>query len=207
MDTLFPFIQDHAAYAHWVIFGLLMLAGLNFPISEDLLVIISGVLASTLVPENTWKLFLGVFFGAYLSDWVVYWLARLWGTQLWRMKWFARIFNERRLKQIETYYDRYGVLTLIVGRFIPFGVRNCLFATAGIGKMRFWKFALADGIACLSSNAALFTLSFFCGKNSAYLIKYVNVVIFSLFLIALIGFIWYKRTKANVAPALEKPIE
>jgi len=207
METLFAFIQDHAQYAHWVVFGLLMLAGLNFPISEDLLIIISGVLASTVVPENVWKLFLGVFLGAYLSDWVVYWMARQWGVQLWRIRWFARIFHPQKLKQIEWYYERYGVLTLLVGRFIPFGIRNCLFATAGIGKMRFWKFLVADGIACLASNATLFTLAYFCGKNCSYFVKYVNIVIFSLFFIALITFIWYKRNKAHVAKALEKTID
>lgn len=198
MECLSVFIQDHAQYAHWFVFGLLMLAGLNFPISEDLLIIISGVLASTCVPENTWKLFLGIFLGAYLSDWVVYWIARLWGAQLWRMRWFARLFHSQRIKQIERYYEKYGVLTLLFGRFIPFGVRNCLFATAGIGKMRFWKFLLSDGIACLTSNAFLFSLAYFCGKNCVCLVKYLNVVIFSLFLVALIVFIWYKRNKANI---------
>src|SRR5262249_11036689 len=137
MDTLFPFIQEHAQYAHWVVFGLLMLAGLNFPISEDLVIIISGVLASTVVPENTWKLFAGVFLGAYLSDWVVYWMGRKWGVKLWNIPWFSRILEPKRLVQIGKYYQKYGVLTLLVGRFIPFGVRNCLFATAGMGKMSF----------------------------------------------------------------------
>ncbi len=89
MDAFLPFIQDHAQYAHWVIFGLFMLAGLNFPISEDLLIIISGVLAATLVPENTWKLFTAVFLGAYLSDWVVYWIGRLLGSNLEKVRWFA----------------------------------------------------------------------------------------------------------------------
>ena len=207
MDSLFPFIQEHAHYAHWVVFGLLMLAGLNFPISEDVLIIISGALAGTIVPENTWKLFLGVFCGAYLSDWVVYWMGRLWGAKLWRINWFARIFNPKKLQQIEHYYKRYGVLTLLVGRFIPFGVRNCLFATAGMGKMRFWKFLVADGIACLSSNAFLFTLAYFCGKNCTYLVQYINIVIFSLFLVALIGFVWYKRKKANKIDLKDKSID
>lgn len=199
METILPFIQENAPYAHWVIFGLLMLAGLNFPISEDVVVILSGVLASTLVPENTWKLFVAVFLGAYLSDWIVYWMGRLWGTKLWKIRWFARIFHPKRLNQIKKYYQQYGMLTLVVGRFIPFGVRNCLFATAGIGKMFFWKFLLADGIACLCSNATLFTVAYFCGKNCSSLMRFINIVIFSIFLVALIGFIWYKKKKSKVS--------
>jgi len=195
MELILPFIQDHAPHAHWFIFGLLMLAGLNIPISEDILVIISGVLASTFIPENTWKLFVAVFLGAYLSDWVVYWLGRLWGPHLWRIRWFARLFKPKRLEQIKQYYEKYGVLTLLVGRFIPFGFRNCLFATAGMGKMRFTKFLIADGIACLLLNAALFSIAYFCGKNCSYLVRYLNITIFATFVIALIALFWYKKSK------------
>ena len=99
-----------------------MLAGLNFPISEDLLIIISGVLASTVVPENTWKLFLAVVLGAYLSDWIPYWLGRCFGPNLWKLRWFSRMIKPERLDQVRDYYSRYGILTLLVGRFIPFGV-------------------------------------------------------------------------------------
>jgi membrane-associated protein len=207
MESFIPFILDHVQYAHWVIFGLLMLAGLNFPISEDLLIILAGILSSTVVPENAWKLFVWVFLGAYLSDWVAYWMGRMWGAKLWDIPWFARVFNPKKLTQIHSYYQQYGVLTLIVGRFIPFGVRNCLFVAAGIGKMNFWKFLLADGAACLFSNSSLFILSYFCGKNCTYLVKSINIVIFSLFLIALIAFIWYKRTKTSIASSIEETID
>jgi len=131
----------------------------------------------------------------------------MWGAHLWRIRWFARVFHPQTLKQIESYYVQYGVLTLLIGRFIPFGVRNCLFATAGIGKMNFCKFLISDGIACFSSNASLFFLAYFCGKNCTHLVKYIHVVIFSLFLIALIGFIWYKRNKANIVTSLEKTVD
>ncbi|MEZ5315411.1 MAG: DedA family protein [Chlamydiales bacterium] len=196
METILSFIQLHAYHAHWFVFGLLMLAGLNFPISEDLVIIFSAILASTIVPENIFKLFLAVFLGAYLSDWLVYWIGRLWGAHLWRLRWFAYLFKAKRLEQIEQYYQKYGLLTLLVGRFIPFGVRNCLFATAGLGKMRFSKFLIGDGIACLISNGTLFTIAYFFGKNCSYFIRYVNVIFFGIFLIAIISCIWYKKSKA-----------
>ncbi len=174
-----------------------MLAGLNLPISEDLLIIVSGVLASSVVPENTWKLFTAVFLGAYLSDWIVYWLGRWLGPNLQKVKWFANFFRKERVQKIEAYYKKYGALTLLVGRFIPFGVRNCLFVTAGLGKMHFGKFALFDGIACILSNTVLFTLAYYCGKNFTGLYGYVNIALFATFVVALIGFIWYKKRKAQ----------
>ncbi|NGX60587.1 MAG: Inner membrane protein [Chlamydiae bacterium] len=195
MDSLLIFVQDHAQYAHWVLFGLLMLAGLNLPVSEDLLVVLSGVLASNFVPENVWKLFTAVFLGAFLSDWIGYWIGRLWGKNLWKIRWFANFFPDRRLKQIEVYYKKYGILTLLFGRFIPFGVRNALFFTAGMGKISFRKFLLCDGVACLTSNAILFTLSYTFGKSGSSWMRGLQLIVLTLFLFALIGALWYKKAK------------
>jgi membrane-associated protein len=199
MDVTVSFILEHATHAHWAVFGLLMLAGLNFPISEDVLIIISGMLASTVAPENTWKLFSAVYLGAYISDFIPYLLGRRYGHNLWRLPWFSRMLKPNKIKQIRGYYRKFGLLTLLIGRFIPFGVRNCLFLSAGIGKMRFVKFAICDGIACLISNASLFTLAFLFGKNYSLLLKqmkFFNILLFSAFVIALITIIWYKRSKS-----------
>lgn len=206
MDSLIQIIFEHAQYAHWIVFGALMLAGLNVPISEDLMIIFSAVLAATVVPENTYKLFLGVFLGAYISDWACYWLGRHFGPKLWNIKWFARSFDQKRIDQIHEYYRKYGFLTLLVGRFIPFGVRNGLFLTAGLGKMPFGKFLISDGIACIASNTILFTLAYNVGKNYETLLSMVktfNIFLFSAFAVAIIGFIWYKRRKkaANSPPS------
>ncbi len=198
MDSIIHFIFEHAQYAHWIVFGALMLAGLNVPISEDLMIIFSAVLAATVVPENTYKLFLAVFLGCYISDWVCYWIGRHFGPKLWNIHWFARTFDRKRIDQIHAYYARYGFLTLLVGRFIPFGVRNGLFLTAGLGRMPFPKFLLSDGIACILSNTVLFTLAYTVGKNYEALIsslKTFNIFLFGAFAVAIIGIIWYKRKK------------
>lgn len=198
MDTIIAFIFAHAHHAHWIVFGALMLAGLNVPISEDLMIIFSAVLAATVVPENTYKLFLGVFLGCYLSDWVCYWIGRYFGPKLWNIKWFAKTFERKKVDQIHHYYAQYGFLTLLIGRFIPFGVRNGLFLTAGLGKMPFGKFILSDGIACALSNTVLFTLAYTVGKNYSMLLdalKTFNLFLFSAFVVSIIGWFWYKRRK------------
>ena len=196
MDTVIQFLFEHAHHAHWIIFGALMLAGLNVPISEDFMIILSAVLAATVVPENTSLLFTFVFLGCYLSDWVCYWIGRKLGLKLWDIKWFAKTVDKKRLDSIHNYYEKYGFLTLLVGRFIPFGVRNCLFLSAGVGKMHFGKFLISDGIACIISNSTLFTLAYYTGKNYEALLHFVktfNIFLFILFLVSIIGVIWYKR--------------
>lgn len=200
MDHLIQFIITHAIYAHWIVFSALILAGFNIPLSEDLMIITSALLAATVVPENLAKLFLAVFLGCYLSDWISYWIGRSLGRKLWDIKWFAKTVDLKRLEQIQQYYKKYGFWTLLIGRFIPFGVRNCLFITAGMGKMSFPKFLLSDGIACLCSNTALFTIAYSLSKNYQILVeklKIFNIILFSSFVVLIICLIWYKRYKKN----------
>ncbi|NGX31669.1 MAG: Inner membrane protein [Chlamydiae bacterium] len=200
METIVQFIMEHSHMAHWYIFSLLMLAGFNLPISEDLLIILGGTISATLNPENTAKIFICIFLGAYFSDWIVYWLGRIVGPKLQNVRPFKSIFKKNRLEKIQHFYKKYGFLTLLFGRFIPFGFRNALFMTAGMSKMHFLKFILADGIACLVSNSVLFYLSFTLGKNYEALLgtlKIFNVFLFSLFALFIIGFIWYKKKKNN----------
>jgi len=200
MDTIIEFIFAHAHYAHWIVFGALMLAGINVPISEDLMIILSAVLAATVVPENTVQLFLGVFLGCYLSDWVCYWIGRKFGPKLWDIRWFAKTFDRKKLDQIHNYYAKYGFWTLVIGRFIPFGVRNCLFLSAGLGRMPFGKFILSDGIACIISNTTLFTLAYYAGKNYHALLGFIktfNIFLFAFFVVSIIALIWYKRSTSK----------
>lgn len=204
MDFLANFIIDHAAMAHWIVFTSLILAGFNLPISEDLMIIISAILAASVVPENTFKLLAFIFMGAYFSDMIVYWIGRLLGRNLWKWKWFANTVSYKRLDQIQNFYKKRGIFTLLIGRFIPFGVRNCLFLTAGIGKMNFGKFLIGDCLACMLSNSTLFFITYYFGRNiqsAAYYLKILNIIIFAVFAITLISIFWYskkRKKKANI---------
>ena len=76
MEFLSELLYEWARYVHLISFGLLILAGFNFPVSEDLIMIISGSIAATIVPENTFYIFAGCFWGAYFSDIIAYSLGR-----------------------------------------------------------------------------------------------------------------------------------
>ncbi len=198
MEWFLEFATEHAAYAHWFLFFALVLAGLNLPISEEVVLVVGGVMASTVSPLGAIKLFLFVFAGAYLSDWMVYWIGRLLGPKLWNFRWFAKTVKRSRFEKVERYYDKYGIATLIVGRFIPFGFRNCLFMTAGMAKMHFPKFIIGDGIACFLSNSVIFGLAYMGRKNYENLLSYIevfDVAIFATVVLAIIGIVWYKKAR------------
>lgn len=197
-DKIIEWITQYPNCSHWIIFGAILLAGLNIPISIDLILIFSAVLAATVLPEHTPHLFMSVFFGCCISAWLSYWKGRLIGTQLLKFHWFSKILTTEKLFRIRGFYEKYGFLTVLVGRFIPFGVRNCIFMSTGISKLSFLKFALRDLIACFTWSSVYFYIFYLVGKNYQLLATYmktINLFLFGAFAIAVIGFIWYKRRK------------
>lgn len=165
MDALFSYICQNAEYAHYIFFGLLMLAGLNIPISEDFLLLTGGAIVSRCIPDQYLHLYLWIFFGCWISGFEAYWLGRRFGPKLYQIRWFKKIVTPERISKLHTYYEKYGIFTFILGRFIPGGVRNTLFITSGMGKMPFLRFAARDFIACFISTNVLFYLGFFFGER------------------------------------------
>ncbi|QPK64495.1 DedA family protein [Methylomonas sp. LL1] len=191
MTELLTFIQTHIEYAPFIIFSLLILAGFNIPVSEDGMLFIAAFLASQ-SPEHWPLLYASVYLGAYFSDLICYGLGRIIGPRLLDLKFFAGMARRERIDKIHAYYDRYGVITLILGRFIPFGVRNGLFLTAGLAKMNLIKFAAADLLACTISTASFFTLYYRYGEQMIEMVRKANIAIFILAL-AVGGYFYFRR--------------
>ena len=192
LSDLMQYVTTNAEMAPWIIFGLLLLAGFNLPVSEDLMLLTSALIAQQR-PELMWQLFAGVFAGAYFSDLICYGLGRTLGPKLWQIKWFAKMVDREHVDKIGGFYEKYGPLTLLLGRFIPFGVRNGLFLTAGLSKMRFLKFALSDLAAATITCGLYFWLYFTYGKAMIEVIKQSNVVIFFVAVVGVSFVVWKKR--------------
>ncbi len=198
MESIVHFLKEHAAHSHWFILLGLLLAGCNVPISIDVLVIIAAILSSQFVPENTYLLYFIVLGGCYLSGWIAYFLGRTLGPKLQKLPLFKHILSEKKIASMQKFYQKRGVWAFIIGRFIPFGIRNCLFMTSGLSKMPFLRFILLDAIACFLWVTTFFTLVFHVGHNFETIWTYVktgNIFIFVIFSIAVIGGFWYKRVK------------
>lgn len=199
METFIQFIQENGANAHFMIFGLLLLAGFNIPVSEDGMLFISALIA-TKFPENFYLLFFGVYLGAYFSDLICYGLGRHLGPKIWNIKFFAKMVSPEKVDQLGGFYKKYGVFTLLIGRFIPFGVRNGLFLTAGLTKMSFLKFALSDLVACTISCTLFFNLYYKFGESVIEYVKKGNIILFSLFTIGLVTYFIKKKKEKAISP-------
>lgn len=192
MESLFSYACENAESAYWLLFLLLILAGLLLPISEDLILLTGGAIASLCIPDQAWHLYAWLFAGSWLSAWEVYAIGRKLGPKLYDVKMFKHYVTRERIARLHHYYEKFGVFTFIVGRFIPGGVRNALFLSAGLGKMPFLKFIIRDGIACLLSTLTLFWIGYYFSANyhrvMEYIIAYDKVAIV-IFVALILGFV------------------
>lgn len=199
MNELFQFICQNAHHADVIFFFLLMLAGLNVPISEDLILLTAGAIVSRCIPDHYLHMYLWLFAGCWISAWEAYWLGRILGPKLYRIKWFNWAINEERIAKLSHYYEKFGIFTFIIGRFFPGGIRNALFMTAGMSKMPFLIFIFRDGVAAFISSNVLFYLGYVFGQNYDLIvhsfIRYNRIAISCLLLIGLfitLGF-WIQK--------------
>lgn len=163
MGSIIAFIHANVAMAPFVVFGLLMLAGLNVPISEDAMIFLCAVLAKE-HPDHLIRLFLGVYVGAYLSGLLCYSLGRILGPRIWKIRFFKNMITVEKMAKIHNFFEHYGLITFIIGRFIPFGVRNAMFLSAGFSKMRILRFMLSDLLACTIACSVYFYLYYTYGE-------------------------------------------
>src|SRR5690606_2438319 len=104
-----------------------------------------------------------------------------------------------KVAKINAYYERYGVATLIFGRFIPFGVRNALFLTAGIGRMGPLKFVLADWLACTISCSVFFYIYYTFGEGVVGMVRNANIAIFALAVVVVAALLIRSRVRKGRA--------
>jgi len=199
IELLSTFLADAAPYLHFISFFLLILSGLNFPISEDLVFIISASIAAVYVPERAAVIFAGCFSGALLSDIMVFAAGKYMGPNILKISFFKKFFPEKIVGNIKKHYFDHGNKTLFFGRFIPFGVRNILFFTAGLVSLNFKKFLIVDICALLATSLLWYNLGYAAGGNYEEIIPFLDnfrfTVIASVFTMG--AFIIFKRVSSK----------
>ncbi len=182
MGAIVGWLVAHVKNFPLVVFIALLLGGFNLPISEDVLVATSAALCQA-QKANILAFYLAIFFGASISDWMVY----LWGWLLGRgiisNRFFKSIIKPENTLRFSKALEKYGVFAYIVVRFIPFGVRNIMSMTSGFVGFRFAKFALFATIAVFCNTSVLFWLVYFFGKAGGKYMRILGLVLFVAFIL------------------------
>jgi len=119
-----------------------LLIGLFLP--GDSLLFTAGFLASQKIAStnqnylNLWILIGVTFAGAVIGDSVGYSFGHRIGRRIFT-KPDSKLFKKENLEKAEKFYEKYGVKTIILARFVPI-VRTFAPIVAGVGKMNYKTF-------------------------------------------------------------------
>lgn len=174
-------IGNYISYFPLVIFISLFLGGFNIPISEDIIIITAAILCKQ-EKASIPAFYLSLYFGAVLSDFLVYFWGWLLGRGRISGRFFSKIITEDKIRRISRALDRNGFLTFLFGRFIPFGIRNIIAMTSGFVGFSFYKFMIFDAIAAVCNISALFWLVYFLGRRGGYFMKIAGIIFLLIFI-------------------------
>lgn len=150
MEQLFVYLTNlSSGIAYWIIFGILLLCGLGFPLPEDVPLIAAGYLVfdQTLLWVPTVAITL---LGVIVGDSILFLLGRKMGMRLLNQRHIQTIFKPEKVRRTRAYFRKYGDKLVFFARFFA-GFRAVAFFMAGAMRMRYTRFVLLDGLAaCLS---------------------------------------------------------
>ena len=156
MEALQEFVDN---FTYIGVFAVLVLGSLGVPIPEEMPIIAAGVLSHEGLVR--WWLALPVcLLGVLSGDVVLYWVGRRWGEQVldWRM--VRLVLTPAREQWLKAAYRRHAVKTVVTARHVM-GLRAAAFLTAGIARVPFWKFVVADAGAAVFGIPVGFGLAYF----------------------------------------------
>jgi membrane-associated protein len=193
------------------LFILLILGTLGFPFPEDGILLLSGFLAA----QGYIKLFpafLAVYCGLLMTDFFLYSVGKKYGRSLVEHKRFRKIVTAERLSKLERKFQKWGILVVFFGRHL-LALRAQIFLVAGVMRMPWKKFLLADG------TSALFTITLwgglgYAGGNSVQALKkdITNIeqflmLILSILAVSVLLLRYFKKRRNNLrGPLLQGPL-
>lgn len=136
---------------------------------------------------------------AVLGDQVNYSIGRYFGPKVFQWE-QSRFFNKRAFMQAHEFYERYGGITIVIARFMPF-IRTFAPFVAGVAEMsrsKFTGYNVAGGLLWVVG----LTLAGYLFGNIPFVQQHLEKIIWALIivpgLIAIFG-AWKARRKATVA--------
>ena len=167
--------------------------GFFFP--GDSLLFTAGLLASQGYMPLAWLL-IGVFIAAVAGDSVGYAFGKKVGPSLFSRE-DSRFFNKQHIARAQHFYEKYGVRTIILARFIPI-VRTFAPIVAGIGNMKYRTFITYNVVGGFVWTLLVIGLGYGFGRvipdPDKYLLPAIGVIVIISIIPAVREFVRQKRS-------------
>jgi len=176
------FIEE---FTYLGIFIVLFLGGLGVPVPEELPVLAAGALSHEGYLRS-WVALPVCILGVLVGDAVLYWVGHHWGERILDWSIVRRVLTEQREHVLLAAYRRHAAKTVFTARHVM-GLRAAAFLTAGIARVPFWKFILADATAASIGVPFGFSLAYFFTDQLGAILQDVHRVERWLALLALVA--------------------
>lgn len=179
----------------------------GFFLPGDSLLVVSGLFAAA-GKLNVALVMLAFFLGSIIGDSTGYWTGRVMGKTLFNRE-SSRIFKPSRVEKAHAFFEKYGVKTVILARFVPI-VRTFAPLVVGATGMPYGRFLPFSIIGALLWIPSMVLAGYFLGgvieralniKLEDHIEKVVIVVVFLSLLPPIIEFIKHKLAARKEAAA------
>jgi len=151
IDYLLGVLGNYVYLGLWfIVFAETGLA-VGFFLPGDSLLVVSGLFAAA-GKLNVVLVLVAFFLGSVIGDSTGYWTGRVMGHTLFNRE-DSRIFKPSRVQKAHAFFERYGVKTVVLARFVPI-VRTFAPLVVGAAEMpysRFLPFSILGGLLWIST--------------------------------------------------------
>jgi len=208
LDTyLTLIIQNYGTWTYGILFFIIFCeTGLVFTpfLPGDSILFATGALAS-IGSMNIFGLYAIFLLAAVLGDTTNYHIGKKIGTGIMEKE-NMRFINKEYLNRAQSFYDRYGSMTIVIGRFIPI-IRTFVPFVAGIGKMKYSKFITYNFFGGFLWVTLMLGLGYFFG-SLPFIKDHFSVVTIAIIVISVIpAIVTFFSERAKIAKVAEVVIE
>ncbi|MGH9704208.1 MAG: DedA family protein [Candidatus Acidiferrales bacterium] len=173
----------------------------GFFLPGDSLLVIAGVFAAVGKLNLVWLL-VPVTLCAIVGDQLGYWIGRKAGQTLYERE-DSRLFKKAHLLRAHEFYEKYGVKTIILARFVPI-VRTFCPPVTGAARMSYPRYLVYDIFGGILWVWSMTLIGYSLGVANPHIDRQIHWVIAAVILVsllpAIISVIRARLKKAGIAP-------
>ncbi|MDO9437829.1 DedA family protein [Hydrogenophaga sp.] len=176
------FVQNYGAWVYALLFAIIFvetgLVVMPFLPGDSLLFVVGALCGAGLM---SLPLAMGLLVvAAILGDQTNYTIGRYFGPKVFQWE-NSRLFNRNAFNQAHAFYERYGGITIILARFMPF-IRTFAPFVAGVAEMTRAKFTAYNVIGALIWVVGLTGAGYLFG-NMAWVQENLSIIIWALIIV------------------------
>lgn len=158
---------------------------IGFFLPGDSMLVTAGLLiASGKVQMDIAPLIVLLCIAAVTGDATGYWIGLRTGHALYNRP-QSRFFRRDHLLKTKAFYEKYGGITIVLARFMPFA-RTFAPIVAGVGEMTYRRFALFNITGGVGWVAGMTLLGYYLGRSIPGIERHIEYIIVAVVLVSLL---------------------